>query len=377
MELRERILTSVLDAGFDRAGCIPLSMAGDAGYGEWIGQGMHGEMGYLARHAEAKADPATAFPLYRTVVVAALEYGESVPPSRDPRLGNISRYALGDDYHEVLKQRLSAAADRIHEIEPDLATRTFVDTGPLNEKLIAARAGIGWVGRHTNLIDRERGSYLFLGLLLVSAELEPTGPEEVDRCGLCTDCIPACPTGAIVRPYVLDARRCISYLTIELKGPIPRDLRPYIGNRIFGCDDCQEVCPWNRFATKSPPESLASRPGLRDTDLATWLALDRDAWKELFRGSPVKRPGYAGFLRNVLVAAGCSNDRTLAPSVRALLTHGEPLVRAHAAWAAGRLGDSDGLRACLPQENDPGVREEIAAALQSLSDGTSPDGSGR
>lgn len=364
MELRERILQAVLDAGFDRVGCLPLSHAGDAGYAAWIEAGMHGEMGYLHRHASAKADPASAFPEYRSVVVAALEYGESAAPSRDPRIGNISRYALGDDYHDVLKSCLFDAADRIRKDHPDLATRAFVDTGPLNEKLIAARAGLGWVGRHTNLIDRGRGSYLFLGLLLVAADLEPTGPQERDRCGLCTACIPACPTGAIVRPYVLDARRCISYLTIELKGAIPRDLRPHLGNRIFGCDDCQEVCPWNRFARTHPPKELSPRQDARDTDLAEWLALDLDGWRRRFRRSPVKRPGYAGFLRNVLVAAGCSGDVGLMRHVSPLMSHSEPLVRAHAAWAAGRLGGVDDLLARLSEETEPSVLEEVTTALE-------------
>ena len=368
MELRQRILTAVLEAGFDRVGCLPLSMAGDDGYAEWIDAGMHGEMGYLERHAPVKADPKSGFPEYRSVVVAALEYGESVPPSSDPSVGNISRYALGDDYHEVLKERLIRAADLVRAVEPGLATRAFVDTGPLNEKLIAARAGLGWVGRHTNLIDRERGSYLFLGLLLVSAELEPTGPQEVDRCGVCTDCIPACPTGAIVQPYVLDARRCISYLTIELKGPIPRELRPQVGNRIFGCDDCQQVCPWNRFAKAAPPHALAARPGARDTGLGTWLGLSIEEWRQRFRHSPVKRAGYHGFLRNVLVAAGCSMDRALLPPVLTLLRHAEPLVRGHAAWAAGRLGEVDDLERLLGEESDPWVRDEATAALQDAQD---------
>jgi len=365
VELRERIFATVLDSGFDRVGCLPVSEAGDPRFAEWLAKNYHGEMGYLDRHADAKGDPTAAFPEFRSIVVVALEYGESTPPSPAPTVGNISRYALGDDYHGVMKRRLHAAADLLRSQHHGLEARAFVDTGPLNEKLIAARAGFGWVGRHTNLIDHTRGSYFFLGLLLLSVELESTGPAEEDRCGLCTDCIPACPTAAIVAPYVLDARRCISYLTIELRGPIPRDLRPLVGNRIFGCDDCQEVCPWNRFARAEPPTEFAPRSGARATDLADWLAIDLETWRVRFRGSPVKRAKYPGFLRNCLVAAGCSGDPSLIPAVTAHLRNEEALVRGHAAWALGRLGAA-GLEPLLQrqdEEPDPWVREEIAAAL--------------
>lgn len=368
VDLRERIFSTVLQSGFDRVGCLPLGDAGDPGFADWIARGFHGEMEYLARHAPSKADPAAAFAEFRSVVVVALEYGEVAAPSPDPRVGNISRYALGDDYHDVMKTRLFSAADALRAAEPGLATRAFVDTGPLNEKLIASRAGFGWVGRHTNLIDHTRGSYFFLGLLLVSAELEPTGPAEADRCGLCTACIPACPTGAIIEPYVLDARRCISYLTIELRGSIPRELRGLIGNRIFGCDDCQEVCPWNRFARRDPPPEFTPRDEVRTTDLATWLAMDVEEWRRRFRRSPVKRSRHVGFLRNVLVAAGCSGDASLIEFVIPYLDHAEPLLRGHAAWAVGELGPGGqaAIAARRRVETDPMVAEELAAAADNL-----------
>jgi len=357
------VFRAVLEAGFDRVGCLPLSEAGDPRFEEWLASGMHGEMSYLPRHAPAKTNPERAFPQFRTVVVAAMEYGAGTPAPTDPLVGNISRYALGDDYHDVLKQRMRLAVQSLRALDPELRTRIFVDTGPINEKLVARKAGLGWVGRNTNLINPSVGSYLFLALLLVDAELEATGPEEPDRCGLCEDCIPACPTGAIVAPYVLDARRCISYLTIELRGAVPRDLRGLVGNRIFGCDDCQEVCPWNRFARAAAPEQLTQRPGFRDRTLEEWLALDEDSWTATFAGSPITRPGYVGFLRNVVVAAGCARDQSLKSPLRRFLRHQEALLRGHAAWALGELHDVEALESALTDEEEPWVKEEIQAAL--------------
>ena len=369
MDLRESIFEAVLAAGFDRVGCLPLEAADDPGLRDWIASGRHGEMKWIERHAAVRDDPSAAFPGYRSVVVAALEYGEVAAAPRDPAVANLSRYALGDDYHGVLKERLLAAADSVRSLHPGLRARAFVDAGPLNEKLIAARAGLGWVGRHTNLIDPARGSYLFLGLLLVDAELPATGPAEPDRCGTCTACIPACPTGAIVAPYELDARRCISYLTIELRGPIPRELRPGIGNRVFGCDVCQEVCPWNRFAQRTPPAPFRPREGLRSGSLADWLELSPTGFEDVFRDSAVTRPGYEGFLRNVLVAAGNSRRLDLAGGVTSHLGHPSALVRGHAAWALGCLAPPGGIRALRDRarlEQDPWVRGELAAALAAI-----------
>jgi epoxyqueuosine reductase len=368
VELREHIFETVKAAGFDRVGCLPLSEAGDAGVRDWIAAGHHGTMGYLERMVDAKERPDRAFPDFRTIVVAVLDYGESIPPHPDPKIGNISRYALGDDYHDVMKRRLLDAADRLRAARPGLATRAFVDTGPVNEKLVASRAGLGFVGKHTNLIDHARGSYFFLGLLLLDVDLPPTGPEEPSRCGLCVACIPACPTGAIIAPYSLDARRCISYLTIEHRGAIPRDLRPFIGHRIFGCDDCQEVCPWNRFAQRDPPEPFRPRDGLRTRSLEEWLALDEVGWRRTFRRSAVKRAGYLGFLRNVLVSVGGTGDPTLARAVIPFLSHPSALLRLHAVWALSAIGGAvvqTALVALADREEDEGVREELLVALSS------------
>ena len=368
---RELMLRVVLAAGFDQAGALPLDMAGDPRIREWLGRGYHGSMAWLERHAPAKTDPAQAFDGFRSLIVAALDYGEVAEPPADPATGNISRYALGDDYHDVLRSRLQDAADCLHAAVPGIRTRIFVDTGPINEKIVASRAGLGWVGKHTNLIHPARGSYLFLGIILTSVEVPPPNETEPDRCGICDACITACPTGAIVAPYVLDASRCISYLTIELKGAMPRSLRPFVGNRIFGCDDCQDVCPWNRFARKKPPEPFEPRERFRDRQLSDWLRLTEEEWRITFEGSPVTRPGYYGFLRNVLVAAGCAKDRGLVQLLATFLEHDEALLRGHAAWALGSTGGPDAathLCTARDRESDETVQEEIAAALEALAE---------
>jgi len=360
------IFDAVLAAGFDLVGALPIEEAGDERVREWLARDLHGEMAYLERHAAARENPAASFPEFRTLVVTAMEYGSGEPPRCDPATGNISRYALGEDYHALLKHRLKTAARSIWSTAPEVRTRIFVDTGPINEKRVAELAGLGWTGKHTNLISPKRGSYLFLGLLLVSVELPRSGPRAADRCGTCTACIPACPTGAIIAPHVLDARLCISYLTIELKGPIPRELRPLIGNRIFGCDDCQEVCPWNKFARKVRPPPFESREGLRDRTLDEWLQMNPQEWSGLIDETALMRPGYRGFMRNVLVAAGCSGEAAIVDRVATFLEHAEPLLRSHAAWALGHLGTREAanhLRQARETEQTSEVSSEIEDAL--------------
>jgi epoxyqueuosine reductase len=368
MEQRDHVIRTVLAAGFDRVGTLPLHAAGDPNLERWLAAGHHGAMGWMERQAAARKNPQSAFAGFRSAVVACLEYGEVAPAPRDPLIGNISRYALGDDYHDRLKDALFRAADRLRADFPQMQTRAFVDTGPLNEKLLASRAGLGWQGKHTNFIDPSRGSYLFLGVLLVDTDLGSAPAQYPDRCGLCEACIPACPTGAIFAPYQLDARRCISYLTIELRGAIPRDLRPAIGNRIFGCDDCQEVCPWNRFSRRQAPEPFLPRVDLRTSELSAWLALDHPAWAKMFRRSAVKRARYEGFMRNVLVAAGNSRDPQVVPRLIDFLGHPEPLLRQHAAWALGQHAPQEGrvrraLREARERESDVTVSGELAQVL--------------
>ncbi|MCA9320015.1 MAG: tRNA epoxyqueuosine(34) reductase QueG [Planctomycetes bacterium] len=334
-ELFEVIGDLARQEGLETATALPLSEAGDDRLRQWLAMGHAAGMDWIGRYAEARIDPASAFAPYVSVVSVLVPHALDAPdPS--PRIGNIARYALGDDYHEVLKAKLHRILDRLRELEPELQGRALVDTAPLLEKVAAARSGLGWQGKHTNLIREGKGSWFLLGEILIDRDL-PSGSPAKDRCGICDACITACPTGAIVGPYQLDARLCISYLTIEERGPIPTKLRPLIGHRIFGCDDCQEVCPWNRFAADTPLEELRARPGLRDRSLREWMQLDLESWRATFRRSPVKRPKYEGFLRNVAVALGNSGDPLAIDTLRAVRGRVSPLVQEHIDWAIDRL----------------------------------------
>jgi epoxyqueuosine reductase len=275
-------------------------------------------------------------------------------------MGAISVYAQNRDYHEVMKGRLKEIAGKI-VARAGGDVKVFVDTAPVMEKPLAEAAGLGWQGKHTNLVSRAHGSWLFLGTIFTTAELTPDAAE-VDHCGSCRACLDACPTDAFPSPYRLDARRCISYLTIENKGPIPHEFRERIGNRIYGCDDCLAACPWNKFARTASEAKLVARADLREPALADMLALDDAAFRSLFSGSPVKRIGRDRFIRNVLIAAGNSGDQSLATPVRALLDDASPLVRGAAIWALARLVPEAeyGERAAagLASEDDPAVRDE-------------------
>lgn len=366
-ELKRGLLAESQQQGFALAGIAAATEAETrAAFEEWLAAGYAGEMRYLERDPERRATPRLAWEPAASILVVGLNYRTWEPPAalrHDPRRGQIARYALGDDYHEVLAEKLDRLLQWARgEWEGDLLGRAYVDTGPLLERDLAARAGLGWFGKNTNLLHRREGSYFFLGALLLSVPLPADAPTTA-HCGSCTRCLDACPTGAFVAPYVLDARRCISYLTIELRGAIPRELRPLVGNWIFGCDICQEVCPWNRKASPGSEPALAPRAGLQAPELAPLLALTPEAFSTLFRRSPVKRAKYRGFLRNVCVALGNSGDPAAAAPLAGALRHAEPLVRGHAAWALGRLGAREPLAAAATVETDPWVREEIEAAL--------------
>lgn len=319
-------------------------------------------MGWLEANADRRSDPRAMWPEARTAVVVGLNYG----PERDPLEGlsdktggNISVYARGRDYHDLIKKRLKALAREIVAHHGG-AVKVFVDTAPLMEKPLAMRAGIGWQGKHTNLVSRELGSWLFLGSVLTTLEIAPDAPE-TDHCGQCRRCHDACPTNAFPSPYKLDARRCISYLTIEHKGHIAREFRAPMGNRIYGCDDCLAVCPWNKFASATGEAGFATRPGLEAPRLADLARLDDAAFRALFAGSPIKRIGRDRFVRNVTIALGNSGDPSAIAVVEALLGDASPLVRAMAVWAFGRLapGRFAELRARRrPAEDDSGVRAE-------------------
>ena len=333
----------------------------------FIADGQHGDMDWLATTAARRTDPQVLWPDARSVVMLGLNYG----PDRDPleilqqrALGAISVYAQGDDYHDLIKAKLKAIA-RWLVANAGGDVKVFVDTAAVMEKPLAASAGIGWQGKHTNLVSRQHGSWLFLGAIFTTLELE-TDAAEIDHCGSCRACLDICPTAAFPAPYKLDARRCISYLTIENKGPIPREFRKAIGNRIYGCDDCLAACPWNKFAQAGREARLAARDELRAPGLAELARLDDAAFRALFTKSPVKRIGRDRFLRNVLIAIGNSGEAALAEEARRLLGDESPLVRGAAVWALGQLVAREEFAAmkvvALRGESDESVREEWRAA---------------
>jgi epoxyqueuosine reductase len=328
----------------------------------FIELGRHGDMDWMARHADRRSAPAILWPEARTILMLGYSYA----PANDPLAilskrsrGAISCYARGKDYHDIVKRGLVVVARHL-TAATGADVKVFVDTAPLMEKPLAAAAGLGWQGKHTNLVSRTAGSWLFLGAILTTAELEPDAPE-IDHCGSCRRCLDVCPTEAFPAPYQLDARRCIAYLTIEHKGHIPRDMRQPIGNRVFGCDDCLAVCPWNKFAAQARDARLHARPDTDNPPLGELLTLDDVAFRKRFAGTPVKRTGRHRFVRNALIAAGNSGDVTLLPLLCALLDDASPLVRAMAAWALARLAP-DEAGAIAPsrskRETDPGVLAE-------------------
>jgi epoxyqueuosine reductase len=331
----------------------------------FIADGAHGDMAWM--EGDRRGDPRALWPAVRSVIMLGLNYGGGGDPlailKRRER-GAISVYAQGDDYHEIIKPRLKAIA-RWLAAQVDGEVKVFVDTAPLMEKPLAAAAGVGWQGKHTNLLSRQHGSWLFLGAILTTFDLPPDEPED-DHCGSCRACLDVCPTAAFPAPYRLDARRCISYLTIEHKGPIARELRPLMGNRIYGCDDCLAVCPWNKFAQVGREAKLAARAELQAPRLADLARLDDAAFRKLFSKSPIKRTGRDRFVRNVLIAIGNSGDPTLVAEAESRLADPSPLVRGAAIWALGRL-DPQRLATLAPthrsNETDPVVEDEWAAAI--------------
>ncbi len=326
--------------GFDEVGFAEATLAPRhrAALSDFLAAGRHGEMDWLARRDAARGDPQTLWPEVRTVIAVGLSYAPADDPLATlarPDRGNISVYARGRDYHDILKGRLKNLAGFV-AARFDAGVKIFVDTAPVMEKPLAERAGLGWQGKHTNLVSRRHGSWLFLGEIFTTLALAPD-PAGENRCGTCRRCLAACPTDAFPAPYQLDARRCISYLTIEHRGPIPEEFRPAIGNRIYGCDDCLAVCPWNRFAAAGREAKLAARPDLAAPDLAALAALDEAGFRARFSASPIKRIGRDRFVRNVLIAIGNSRDPALIPSARALAADPHPVVAEAAGWAVARL----------------------------------------
>ncbi len=366
--------------GFDAVGIAPVhpSKGGEV-YRGWIADGRHGEMAYLAREdaVEKRLDPARLVPGARSAVVVARSYHPGAEPEglpEDPSRGVFARYARNDDYHDLLKDRLIELQERISAELLPVKGRAYVDTGPVLERELAVRAGLGWFGRNTLLIRPGHGSYCFLGVVLLDVELEYDALFEREHCGTCTRCVGACPTGALLGRTedgapLMDARRCISYLTIELRGPIPRELRPLIGNRVYGCDICQEVCPHNspKFVQITSEEAFRPREGVHGERLIELMGMDQAEFSRRFKNSPVKRAKRRGLLRNVAVALGNWGSPEAVPVLVAALSDDEALIRGHAAWALGKISTAGALlalRGRLEVEEDLWAREEIELALE-------------
>jgi len=368
--LRAFVIEEALGAGFDicrftrpdATSEVPERLA------RFLAEGFHGTMGWMEETAKRRAEPGNLWPEVRSIVMLGMNYGPDSDPleilARRDR-GAISVYAQNRDYHDVVKGKLKTIAGKLAARSGN-DVKVFVDTAPVMEKPLAAAAGLGWQGKHTSLVSREFGSWLFLGSIFTTAEFEPDEPE-TDHCGSCHACLDICPTNAFPAPYRLDARRCISYLTIEHKEPIPREFRTAIGNRIYGCDDCLAVCPWNKFAQSAAEVKFSARDDLRAPKLGDLLALDDAAFRTLFSGSPVKRIGRDRFVRNVLIAAGNSGELALVMRCRELLADVSPLVRGAAVWALSRLMEPASFaglaRENLRQEEDASVTEEWRTAL--------------
>ncbi|WP_273726717.1 tRNA epoxyqueuosine(34) reductase QueG [Brucella gallinifaecis] len=337
---------------------------------QYIADGHHADMLWMEETEERRANPSILWPEVRSIMVLAMNYGpDSNPLSilEHKDRAAISVYAQNRDYHDIIKGKLKHVASRF-AARAGQDVKVFVDTAPVMEKPLAQAAGLGWQGKHTNLVSRELGSWLFLGSIFTTAEIPPDEPDR-DHCGSCRACLDACPTKAFPSPYRIDAGRCISYLTIENKGPIPHEFRKAMGNRIYGCDDCLSVCPWNKFAQATSEIKLKARDDLKAPKLADFLALDDPAFRTLFSGSPVKRIGRDRFLRNVLIATGNSKDQTLVPQVESLLEDPAPVVRGAAVWALKQLVSTDHFKIShkrlASREEDATVRAEWSLEHQS------------
>lgn len=346
-ELARAIRRWGAELGFQQVGITGVDLHADEELLlRWLAEGRHGEMGWMARHGNRRSRPAELEPGTVSVITVRMDYWpgsarDAWDVLEDPKLGYVSRYALGRDYHKLMRTRLERLASRIREDVGPFQYRCFADSAPVLEKPLARNAGLGWLGKHTNLINTSAGSWFFLAEMYTDLALPPDAPSARDHCGTCNACIDACPTGAITAPYQLDARLCISYLTIEHPGAIPEDLRPLMGNRIYGCDDCQLVCPWNRFASATREADFEPRHGLDGTALGELFGMDEEHFLELFRGSAIRRIGHEHFVRNVAVALG--NAPTSPEVIRALRARSgdaSALIREHVAWALVQHGQA-------------------------------------
>jgi len=373
LSIKSLIKKKATELGFEIVGVAPVSRSKTIKvYKDWLKKGYAGSMNYLHKHANLKEDPRNLLP--QTVSLIALGYNyntlDTPKKNNNPEIGRISRYAWGDDYHTIIREKLSLLENFIfNDLKIGKISRSFVDSGPILEKEIAYQAGLGWIGKHSNIINYEKGSWFFLAEILLDFQLEPDIPFDRVDCGKCTSCIDACPTDAIIENRLIDARKCISYLTIELKGSIPKNLRPKIGNHIFGCDICQEVCPWNKEAERSKESRLYPHPKNENPKLLELMKIDESAFKERFKNSPIKRTKRRGFLRNVAVALGNWGNPIAIPALCLGLYDEEILVRIHSAWALGKIKDKRAkikLEKAKKIENNIEVLDEIDASLNNL-----------
>lgn len=366
--LAAQLKAAAREIGFDLVGIAPaITPTGFTQLQAWIEQGFAGEMHYIPRREAAYEHPRHVLESVRSVIVVAMNYRTEEPQPRQPNHGRVSRYAWGPaDYHDLLRSRLQALADRLHALSPGCRTRIVVDTAPLLERDFARLAGLGWFGKNTLLINKRQGSFFFLGAVLTDVELESDQPHETAHCGTCTRCLDVCPTDAFPEPYLLDARKCISYLTIELKTQIPVELRTGVGEWLFGCDLCQDVCPWNRKAPRTELAECAPQADLNPASALEILRMTEAEFDRQFGKTPLARPGWTGLRRNAAIVLGNVGDPRAIPVLSEALNDPVPIIRGASAWALGRLG-GDSARAALQSrlavEDNADVRAELEAAL--------------
>jgi epoxyqueuosine reductase len=336
--VEEQVKREARNLGFELVGIAPATEAdGLDRLGDWLARGFAGEMAYMHRHAAARRHPAAILPQVRSVVMVGMNYRPQTPEPGPATRGKVARYARGADYHRVIRGKLKELLRRIQKTLPDCAGRAVVDTAPLLERDFARRAGLGWFGKNTMLLNKRLGSYFFIGALLLDQQLTPDAPHEANHCGTCTACLDACPTSAFAEPGMLDSRRCISYLTIEMRGPVPHELRPGIGDWVFGCDVCQEVCPWNRKAPPGQELGFIARPYLETFDAAEVLNMSEEDFRGRFQGTALMRAGRTGVLRNAAIVLGNRGDRAALAPLRQALHDSDAVVREAAAWAIARI----------------------------------------
>ncbi len=371
----DQLVSWALEEGFDRAGIAALERSEHGHHlRAWLARGDHAGMDWIARRVAEREEPGAMLPGARTALCVALQYAplQDQPEVVGDLWPRVARYAQGRDYHDVMGKRLRRLAARITEAFPDSASRPYVDTGPILERELAARAGLGSVAKNTMLLHRQHGSYFLLGELLLTLDVRPTSTPAEDLCGQCSRCLDACPTGALPAPYQLDSRRCISYWTIEHRGPLPQEVRSELRDWVFGCDICQEVCPYNRRPRAGDDDAMRLPAARGALDLAALVTIDRDSYVERFRHSPMKRAKQAGLQRNAAVAMGNLGDSAYVPALEQALGDAEPVVRRHAAWALGRIGGPEAL-AALATRRMLEVDGEVLAEIDQARAGASLD----